>query len=387
MAQRLIYYKHNVTIVCGSYKGAETGLKKPYVDGKREGYVDGIRIIEFNLSYSNSDNFAKRVITFLKYTIRSIKLIFTEKYDLVFATSTPLTAGIPGIIARWFRGKLFVFEVRDLWPELPKEMGIIRNRFVLNILFLLEFILYKSANRCIGLSPGIVDGILKAGIKRDKVIMIPNGCDLSIFSAQIKSWYPDGINKNDLLAVFSGTHGVANGLESLLDAATELQKRDRADIKLVLIGQGKLKPDLQKKALDLDLDNIIFLEPVNKKLLAGLFKRADLGIQVLANIPAFYYGTSPNKFFDYISAGLPVINNYPGWISEMIRDNQCGFVVEADDPAAFADALELAADSLEDLKIMGDNAKKLAIKRFNRIPLADEWVEWVVKGRLLKEGN
>lgn len=386
MAQRLLFYKHNVTVVCGSYDGGETGLDKPFIRGRREGFVDGIRVIEFNLSYSNSDNFYKRIFIFLRYAFKGIKLIFTEKYDLVFATSTPLIAGIPGIAARWLRRKPFVFEVRDLWPELPKEMGIIKNKFILNMLYFLESILYKSANRCVGLSPGIVDGILKTGIKNNKVIMIPNGCDFSVFNSSVKTWHLDRINTNDLLAVFSGTHGLANGLNSLLSTAVELNKRDRKDIKLVLIGQGALKAELQKKALDLNLTNIIFLKPVSKERLAGLFKRADLGLQVLANIPAFYYGTSPNKFFDYISAGLPVINNYPGWLSEMIIDNQCGFAVKPDDPKAFADALESAADNKDDLKIMGKNALNLAKKNFNRISLADEWVEWVVNGRILENG-
>jgi glycosyltransferase involved in cell wall biosynthesis len=106
---------------------------------------------------------------------------------------------------------------------------------------------------------------------------------------------------------------------------------------------------------------------------------ADLGLQVLANIPSFYYGTSPNKFFDYISAGLPVLNNYPGWISDLIGQHQCGFSVPPDDPEAFADALEFAAANSDALKIMGYNARKLAETQFDRNILSNAWVEWVTE--------
>ncbi|WP_257970968.1 glycosyltransferase [Vibrio parahaemolyticus] len=129
MSKRLIHHGHNVTMVCGTYGGGETGLESEFIGGKREGVVDGIRIIEFDLAYSNSDGFLKRSMTFVKFALKSIGLAFTEKYDVLFATTTPLTAGIPGIFARWLRGKPFVFEVRDLWPELPKEMGVIKKPY------------------------------------------------------------------------------------------------------------------------------------------------------------------------------------------------------------------------------------------------------------------
>ncbi|MFH4548193.1 glycosyltransferase family 4 protein [Vibrio alginolyticus] len=378
MAKRLIHHGHNVTMVCGTYGGGETGLESEFISGKREGVVDGIRIIEFDLAYSNSDGFLKRSMTFVKFALKSIGLAFTEKYDVLFATTTPLTAGIPGIFARWLRGKPFVFEVRDLWPELPKEMGVIKNPIILGLMSLLEWASYRSANRCIGLSPGIVEGIKKRGVPTDKIAMVPNGCDLSIFTQPSEPWRPESVTQEDLMAVFTGTHGMANGLDAILDAATELQSRGRNDIKLVLVGQGKLKPQLEAKAKEMQLNNVVFHPPVNKQKLAGLMASADVGMQVLANIPAFYYGTSPNKFFDYISAGLPVINNYPGWLAGMIEDSQCGFTVAPENPQAFANALEQAADNRGALVNMGASARQLAESQFDRQLLADKWVEWVV---------
>jgi glycosyltransferase involved in cell wall biosynthesis len=377
MAKCLLKHGHEVTMVCGSYAGGESGLQYPFVKGRREGSVDGIRIIEFNLSYSNTDSFLKRSTVFIQYAIKSITLAFTENYDVLFATTTPLTAGIPGIFARWLRGKPFVFEVRDLWPELPKEMGVIKNPIILGLMSLLEWASYHSANRCIGLSPGIIQGIAKRSVLASKIRMIPNGCDLSIFTQSKNPWRPEGVAPNDLMAVFTGTHGIANGLDAALDTAAELQKRGRTDIKLVFIGQGKLKPALQERATNESLLNVIFHAPVNKEKLADLLYSADIGMQLLANVPAFYFGTSPNKFFDYIAASLPVLNNYPGWLAEMIEENQCGFTVPPENPAAFADALEAAADNRDALKLMGEQAYQLAVETFNRRQLTDEWVDWV----------
>ncbi|MCG9584126.1 glycosyltransferase family 4 protein [Vibrio tubiashii] len=378
MAKRLIHHGHSVTMVCGTYGGGETGLVSAFKKGKREGYVDGIRIVEFDLAYSNSDSFITRSMTFAKFALKSIGLAFTEKYDVLFATTTPLTAGIPGIFARWLRGKPFVFEVRDLWPELPKEMGVIKNPVVLGLMSALEWVSYRSAHRCIGLSPGIVEGIKKRGVSPSKIELVPNGCDLSIFGQAVNSWRPQGVSGSDLMAVFTGTHGVANGLDAVIDTAQELKARGRSDIKLVLVGQGKLKSKLELRAKKLDLDNVIFHPPVNKEKLAGLMESADIGMQLLANIPAFYFGTSPNKFFDYISAGLPVLNNYPGWLAGMIQEVKCGYTVDPDNSAEFAEALEHAADNRNDLVEMGVNARLLAEREFDRKLLADKWVSWVV---------
>jgi glycosyltransferase involved in cell wall biosynthesis len=374
MSKRLLQRGHSVTVVCGSFVGADTGLEGPFKNGLRRGLVDGIDVIELDLSYGNSDGFFKRTSVMFRYFIRAVGLVFTEKYDLVFATSTPLTAGIPGIVARWFRGKPFVFEVRDLWPELPKAMGVINNPLILSLMSALEWMSYHSANHVVALSPGIADGIQRRGVSKNGITLIPNGCDFDIFGSKVAGWKPKECRPGEFVALFSGTHGVANNLDSIIDAASELRIRRRGDIKIILVGQGGKKQHLMDRVRNEGLDNIIFHNPVSKLKLAGLMISTDIGLQVLANIPAFYYGTSPNKFFDYISAGLPVLNNYPGWLADMIKANNCGFVVEPESASQFADALEKAADNKKLMSIMGSNSTFLAKNEFNRDDLADKWV-------------
>ncbi|MFN4289404.1 MAG: glycosyltransferase family 4 protein [Permianibacter sp.] len=377
MARSLLAAGHQVTMVCGSYSGGRTGLSGPYVSGVRRGTVEGIDVIEFELPYSNKDGFLKRSWLFLKFAIRSVKVALSEKYDLVFATTTPLTAGIPGIFAKWLRRKPFVFEVRDLWPELPKAMGVIKNPIVLAAMSLLEWLSYRSADRLVALSPGIASGIARRGVSTDRIAMIPNGCDLDIFAAPAPSWRPDGVKDSDLIAIYAGTHGIANGLSSVIAAAQVLKQRNRNDIKLILIGDGKEKEALQQRATSLGLDNVVFLPPVSKLELSGLMEAADIGMQLLANVPAFYYGTSPNKFFDYIASGKAVLNNYPGWLADIIKERQIGYAVAPELPEAFADALCSAADNRSKLKEMGGKARQLAREKFDRQILSKQFVDWL----------
>ena len=378
-ARKLVTDGHEVLMVCGSYAQGDTGLYGPFAHGRRKGTVDGIEVLEFDLSYSNADGFLRRSSVFLRFALSSVRIALAERYDVLFATTTPLTAGIPGVVARWFRGKPFVFEVRDLWPELPRAMGVIRNPAVLAALSAVEWVCYRSATRSVALSPGILDGIAARGVQRGSIAVIPNGCDIDLFSsADAPGWRPEGIGEGDFMAVFTGTHGRANGLDAILDAAAELKARSRQGIKLVLVGDGALKPSLVERARREGLDNVVFHPPVPKVRLVGLMREADIGIQCLSNVPAFYRGTSPNKFFDYIASGLPVLINYPGWLAELIDEAGCGYVVPPEDPAAFADALKHAAANRTALRQMARNARRLAEERFDRRTLAAEWQGWVL---------
>ncbi len=375
-AKALLAKGHEVTMICGLASTTQTGLSTPAKQGIRRGIVDGIDVIEVVVPYSNYDSLVKRALKFIYFAWRTITLVFKEKFDLLFATSTPLTVALPGILLKKFKPKkTFIFEVRDAWPELPKALGSIKNPVISALLTWLERRAYLSADALVGLSPGIVTHIQK--IVPDKpVAMIPNGCDVSFFDVPQEPIQLEGIKETDYVSIFTGAHGVANGLDAVLDAAKALKSlgAKAQHVKFLFIGDGKLKPYLCERAKNEGLDNCIFLSPIPKEQLRYVLKRANIGLMILANVPAFYYGTSPNKFFDYIAAGLPVLNNYPGWLAGLIEEYQCGVVVPPDSPKQFAEALLTL--SLSDATHFATQTQLLAAQ-YDRNKLALQFVDYL----------
>ena len=383
LARSLVQAGHQVQMVCLRDARTHTGLSGPFAKGRRSGLVDGVEVIEFDLPYSNHAGLLERALVFLRYSWQSLQLALCSDADLLFATTTPLTAGIPGIASRWLRGTPFVFEVRDLWPELPRAMGVVRNPLVLAALSALEWLSYHSADACIGLAPGICEGIAERGISPSRITSIPNACDLELFHPQPQGTAKQphligGLHKrlssSSFVAAFTGAHGLANGLDAVLDTAAELQRLGRNDIQLLFIGDGRCKPALERRVAREALSNCHFLPPIPKPQLGQILcQSVQVGLMVLDDVPAFYRSTSPNKFFDYLACGLPVVNNYPGWLAELIHEHQLGIPVSPRDPGAFAAALCKLADQPDLAASMGSNARALAESRFSRCVLADQW--------------
>lgn len=376
-ARALLARGHSVLVVCG--RNDRSALNLPW-DAKRQwsrGVVDGIDVIALPLSYSNRDGLAKRAWLFARYAGRGVRIALREKYDLLFATSTPLTAALPGIAMKLARvRKPFVFEVRDLWPELPRALGM-KNPVALAGMSLLEWLAYRCADACIGLSPGIVDGIRRRAPRSRIVEMIPNGCDLELFHPSKRGplSLPD-VSPGDFVAGFTGAHGAANGLDAVLDAAAVLKQRGCTRIKLVLIGDGNRKDALVERAKNEGLTNCVFLPPVRKHEVARVVASLDCGLQILADVPAFYFGTSPNKFFDYISSGIPVVINYPGWLADLVAERRCGFAVPPRRADLLADALERLADMAPEARAeLGRHARELAEREFARPLAASRFVD------------
>ena len=382
LAKKLVEEGHQVFVICLNDKRTDCGLKNKFLNKQRRGIVDGINIIQLDINYSNSIDFFKRSFKFIKFSFKGIRLAFKINPNLIIASSTPLTVAIPGIILRYLKGTTFIFEVRDLWPKLPIAMGVIKNKIIINTLKLLEIIAYKSSDSIIALAPGIIKGIEEKKIKKSKIHLIPNIADLDLFNPKTKildknpkllKKYNSSIKKTNLIAAFTGAHGLANGLENLLEVAKELKRMKRDDIKIIFIGEGALKNKLINEVKLFKLNNCIFIDSISKKELAEILQESvHLGLMVLKNIPDFYNGTSPNKFFDYLACGLPVINNYPGWLSELIIKNELGFAIPPGDNKLFATKLIAIADNKNILLKMSENCRSCA-EIFNKNSLINKF--------------
>ncbi|MHC4820327.1 MAG: glycosyltransferase family 4 protein [Planctomycetota bacterium] len=368
---------HEVTVLTGHNWRDES------LDARGKGVVeeelDGFRLVKIPVFYSQHQSFAQRVASFLKFARRAGRVAERYPADLCYASSTPLTVSLPARRLRKRKGVPYVFEVRDLWPDLPVEMGILRNPVLKRVLYAYEKAAYAEANRLVALAPGIRNGILeKSGRPADDVLMIPNGSD----TAGLEPLPPRprrhlDVPEDHLVLGYCGTHGNANGLDAVLDAAAELQRRGVDDVTFALVGDGREKERLVARARDEGLANVRFENLVGKDRYGEVLADLDVGMQILRNIPGFRYGTSPNKFFDYLAAGRPVLVNYPGWMSDLVTEHGCGLAVPPDDPGAFADAVEDLRRRRNDLGGLGEAARGLAEAEFSQERLLPRLVEWV----------
>ncbi len=374
MSQRLIGAGHRVTMICGAYAAAgETSETKQRVT---QSDVDGIRVFRINEPYGNRMSFTRRIMAFGRFAATATGVVSKLDADIVFATSTPLTVGIPGMNGARRLGVPFVFEVRDLWPELAIALGVVKNPLLKWYTRRLERNIYKAATRIIALAPGIRDGVARAGYPPERISLVPNCSDLDLFIPCDESLDDNRFGaSDDLRLVFTGAHGLANGLDAVLDTAEVLNKRGETGIRFVFIGSGGKKADLVERSEREGLEDLVtWIDPMPKQELAKILPRMDVGLMILKNVSSFYYGTSPNKFFDYIASGIPVLNNYPGWLAGMIKENKCGIAIPPDDANKFADAIVSLRDNPKQREKMGQAGRALAEREFSRDSLGDQFV-------------
>lgn len=294
--------------------------------------IEGINVHAIHVNYGNKMSFPRRVWAFFFFMmLSSLYMLKLRGRDIIFATSTPLTIGLPALIGKWRLRIPLVFEVRDLWPDVPIAMGYIKNGFVIKLLRSFERCIYQNSAKVVALSTGMAQGITSKGIPSEKVVTVPNASDLEEFAQQFDTdpFIPYRTTTCTKICVYAGTFGFVNDLGYLVQLAKKL-KRPTADIKVVLIGDGAEKEKITSmvKALELN-NNVIILPPVKKAELIRYIQHADACISTVKDIPALF-NNSANKFFDALAAGKPIIINHEGWQAETIRENDLGVVLNRD---------------------------------------------------------
>ncbi len=369
-ARNLVKKGHKVTILTGSKLNNSLVNKKNKIDE----YIEGVHVIYLKTPYSTYMPFKKRLYSFVNFSLHATLVgIKLKKYDLIFATSTPLTVAIPGIILSFLKRVPMVFEVRDLWPEVPIQMGIIKNPILIKFLRWFEAFTYKNACHIIALSPGMVKGILATGVAGNKVTMIPNFCNLDFFKpgkSNINNLGKLEYNNNPIIA-YCGAMSYANNLELIIHAAEKLQKMNNPVI-FVIAGEGMLKPKLEELTKVKKLKNVIFLGKINKYEVIELYRKAIACLILFKNLPILSTN-SPNKFFDAISTGKPIITNMGGWIGKLVESYKIGFSLENDNPQAIVEAvIKMSSMNENQLEEMEQNARKLAEEKFNSDDMTDK---------------
>jgi glycosyltransferase involved in cell wall biosynthesis len=367
-AQRLLRAGHDVLVVTSTARMPSFQGRRHRWSGIVEGEVDRIPIWGIPSNYSNRMRFVRRLVEFLRFAIlSSVAVLRCPRADIVFASTTPLTVAVPALAGRFLRGMPFVFEVRDLWPEVPIGMGILRNPILIGIAKGLAGRAYRSSIRVVALSPGMKEGILKYGITSEKVSVIPNGSDLDLFHPGVDGSVLReelGLKSDRFLIVHTGTMGLVNGLDFLLPVCEELSGL-LPDAILYLVGDGGQRPRLESEARSRDIKNIRFEGPIAKEDVPAWLAAADLGLMIIRRVPVLEMN-SANKFFDYAAAGLPCLMNYGGWKGELLRRYGAGLTVESDDPRLFAETIAGLARDPDRMRAMRVNARRMAETEFDR---------------------
>jgi glycosyltransferase involved in cell wall biosynthesis len=363
-------------MVCSDWTSAaqSNGANHTPNGGWRTELLDGIHVHALPLPYSNKMAIADRLRVFARFAWKSLRKAAQLPGDVVFATSTPLTIAVPGIYAARANRIPLVFEVRDLWPEAPRQMGVLKNPALFWPARGLELAAYREASYVVALSPGMRAGVIAAGVAEDRVAMIPNSCDLELFHPGVDGTAARArLGLGDRLALlYFGTMGPANGLDFVLDGAAELKRRGEQRAVIVLHGDGKTRHHLEARKAAENLDNVIFSDPVgDKSRVAEIVAACDVSMTIYKNLPVLYT-CSPNKMFDALAAGRPVLTNMPGWLGDLVRDNGCGVFVEPDRPSDFADQVQRLLENRHTLPEMGRRARALAEREFSRDTLANQ---------------
>jgi glycosyltransferase involved in cell wall biosynthesis len=376
-SKAMVAHGHDVTVICGNFEHGVTGIDLPFKGNRRQAMVSGINVVEFDLSYGNRTSFLRRISLFLRFAwLATIELHRLPRADVVYATSTPVTVAIPALWAKLRWRVPFVFEVRDLWPEIPIAMGVLRNRLLIGISKWLVKAAYRHSEYCITLSPGMTDGVL-ALEPRARTVMIPNGSDTELFTTDYESalqdvrvskWLSDiDFSSAKLNLVYAGAIGYANHLESLLDAIKLIDSPLKEKVHFFVIGDGGFRTSLEVRVIELGLsESVSIVDPVPKTLLFQALCVFDAGMLLLRDVPDFREGTSPNKFFDYLAAGLPVLANFQGWIASLLDDRGAGLSCPSGSPEYLAEVISNFALKSHEEKILMRRASRSLATQFDR---------------------
>jgi glycosyltransferase involved in cell wall biosynthesis len=376
LAKQLIAKGHSVTIFASSFNYQT--LKEEHLENSSNLYIkkkyDGIQFIWIKTTpYERND--VHRVFNMLSYSKRAYNIAkeMDQKPDIVIGSLVhPLAAYVGYRIAKKKRS-IFYFEERDLWPQTLIDLGKITKRNpVIGILASLEKFLYRKSKRIIVLFDKAVGYVTNQGIDQQKVLYLPNGIDFK--RMENKKELPGEIknilakNQDRILAVYAGSHGNANNLDAILDAAN-LLKKSKVPVQFLFVGNGPEKKRLIDRKQAESIENVDFINPLPKEYIPSLLTQCDIGLLPLKDSPVFKWGISPNKLYDYMAASLPVavLCNLEGTPVEKAGG---GFVIKNNFSANLAKVL--GSTSKDELRLLGKNARIYVEKEHNWNILSEE---------------
>ncbi len=374
-AIELISMGYDVYIFASDYSLQELEYKKLT---KRQLYsIENVNGINFVWVYTSSykKNNWKRLLNWINFPLNFFKASrYIKKPDIVIGSSPQLfTAFAASRIAKRYRVK-FISEIRDLWPNSLIELNeAFKYHPYTLLLYLLEKLVYLSSDDVIVFTESNREIINWKGVPSEHVHFISNGINPDIeVDDENALMIKNAMDINKFTLAYTGAIGIANNLSMMIDVAKELKKR-QMDVQIVIVGDGPLKNKIRKSIESENLDNIILFEPISKSSVFDFLSIVDVCFITLKDLKLFRYGVSPNKLFDYMFAGKPVISAVGGWCNEIIDEAGCGIPVNPEDIGAFVNAVDILYRTSEgDRRIMGDRGREYVIKHFSRKKLVQK---------------
>jgi glycosyltransferase involved in cell wall biosynthesis len=355
---------HDVTVVSSIYSKSDLTATK-FVEDQ---VFDGIKVKVLNIRIDNKQTKGKRIWTWIQFMLMCCWYALRLPADVVIASSGPITVGVPGLVAKKLRRRKFIFEARDLWPQTAIEMGQLNSERLKKYAYKLERALYRNADLIVALSPGMVAEIQnKMPVK--SIIDVTNAANIPLFSTP--SSFDIGEWKNKIYGIYTGNIGAVNNSVWLLEAARILKEKGREDIGFLLIGDGQLKEELKEKAKDSGLHNFVIMDLMPKVNMVAYLQNALVSCVPLKNTPVLNT-SSPNKFFESLVAGVPIVQNTTGWMKDYLETNKVGFTLDSDDSEALANLLIDLDSNRELVREMSERAKVLGSKDFDKDYLSNK---------------
>jgi glycosyltransferase involved in cell wall biosynthesis len=336
--------------------------------------IEGVQVHYLPVYYENKMGFYNRLKSFILFTFKSLFLAIKLKPELIYATSTPLTVGITPLVLSYIKKTPYIFEVRDLWPKAPIEMGYIKNILLIKLSTWLEKSIYKRALGIVALSKGMYEHIQKV-VPKATIACITNMADTQFFKPNLKT---EKKTNSTLTISYIGNSGPVNNLTNLIKLADYLQLYNHDTIKINIAARGKELYSLKKTCQKLNLKNIHFLEYLDKAGVRDLLKNSDFTYLTFKDIPSLRVA-SPNKLFDSFAAGVPVISAINGWWAEDLKQYQCGLEYNPNNPSQLYQALLSFIDNPDLLKQYKKNAFFLAHSKFSQEKLSKEFLIFIKK--------
>lgn len=376
---------HEVTVIAGMmhYSGHQKRkeYQGKYFVKKNQGNV---QVYRTHVSESYNSGFLGRLWGYFSFMISTIWAgIFKAKdnFDIVLVTSPPLFVGISGYVISKFKKTPMVFEIRDLWPESAIDTGVLTNKWVIKLAYKVEKLIYQKALLINVLTPAFYQTLKdKKNVLEDKLILIPNAADFSLSEEILQNFDREAFRKvhqleDKFVVTYVGAHGVANHLEQILDAGKLLED---TNVIFLLIGQGMEKARLMKKAKEMQVKNVRFLDPVPKAEVFKYIIASEMGASVLKKVDTFKTVYS-NKTFDYFSCKKPILMAIDGVSRELVELAKAGTYVEPENPLEYNRVIRNYMKNLDLLKVEGNNGYIFAKENFDRDVLAKKYINEISK--------